>query len=124
MNLLGLISLLMLVPALLTARAEEHTPSISVGGLLIWSQVPLTPKDVGKTVVLHTDVNGYAGVGTMPPKGMITFSKPGIIYKGRVDSFTSTSVTISAPAGSKDDPTFRVRLTIDRERILKMEYAL
>ena len=123
-KLLAVASLLAIVQSSLIVNGEVPPNSLSVGGLVIWTQVTLTPEDVGKTVVLHTNVNAYAGQGTMPPKGMVTFSQPGIIYKGRVDSFTPTSVTISTPAGSKDDPTFRVRLTIDRERILNMEYAL
>ena len=123
LKFLASISLLMIVPSSLTVNGEVPPNSLSVGGLVIWTQLTLTPKDVGKTVVLHTDIKNWVGQGTMPPKGMITFSGPGNIYKGRVDSFTPTSVTISAAAGSKDDPTFRVRLTIDRERILNMEYA-
>lgn len=81
----------------------------------------LTPKHIGYECIVSTAIKGLAGIGSGPPKGMITTTNEGIVFRGRLDEITKDSIIISAAAGVPSDSTYRKSATIEKRSIKKIQ---
>jgi hypothetical protein len=84
----------------------------------------LTPKDLGKSVIVFTDIPAFTNTGPSPPEGFETVGKKGTVVKGRLDSIEGNSVTISYPYPGPAAEYNRKFTVIPAKHILELRLGL
>ena len=98
--------------AIFSAEAQQHSFEVSIDYL--------ADQHVGRIVTIFTTQKGIPVVGSAPPEGMITGDEKGAIFHGRLDRITASSLFISAPAGTANNPDYRKDAEIEKKTIRKI----